>query len=479
MNAPILLDSKPQGVVLSASQIGRYDDCKRWWAWEYIAKIRSPPHPSAELGSRVHTHLEAWLRDATVPFAPVGSSTFEQKAVSIAERMITTLTNNGVLPGGGTVERRFWIQTARGHFYTGFIDWSGFVDMPVVTDHKTSGNLDWAKNEADLHNDIQAVLYAVAGFIGFGTDALQLFWNYGGTKDRLPTRAVKTVVHLPVVAQKFQVIEDVAAEMIAHRNAGPHPLSFPPSPQSCGNYGGCPHRGRCNLNDQEMLGGLMDNGQGQQTMADRMAAATAAAGQQPQQQPVQQPAQQPVQQPVQTQQPVLTQAQTAPQQPPPMQPQQQQPMQQPMQQQPMQQQPAQQPPMQQQPQQPPPMQQQQQQQQFAPPPVETVLPGMLPPGGVPQQPPQQAYAPDVAPNPPETGAQVPQQEAATAGPASKAGPGRPAGSRNTKKTFTIDQQVFLTGIQGGISNPQWNGKVELLLEAGNAALEAFQTKFPK
>jgi hypothetical protein len=105
---------------------------------------------------------------------------------------------------------------------------------------------------------------------------------------------------------------------------------------------------------------------------------------------------------------------------------------------------------------------------------------MLPPGGVPQQPPpQQAYAPDVAPNPPETGAQVPQQEAATAGAASKAGPGRPAGSRNTKKTFTIEQQVFLTGIQGGISNPQWNGKVELLLAAGNAALEAFQTKFPK
>jgi hypothetical protein len=449
MNAPILLDTKPQGVVLSASQIGRYDDCKRWWAWEYIEKIRSPPHPSAELGSRVHTHLEAWLRDATPP-APRDNSPFETKAAAIAKRMITTLIKNGVTPGTGAVERRFWIRSARGLLYTGFIDWSGVLsDIATVTDHKTSGNLNWAKTEADLHNDIQAVLYAVAAFIGFGTDAVQLFWNYGETKnpERATTRAVKTVVHLPVVAQKFAVIEETAAEMVAHRNANTPPLSFPPSPSSCGNYGGCPHRGRCNLNDQEMLGGLMDNGQGQgPSMAERMAAATATPGG-----------------PLPPQQPVVTQAQTMPQQP-----QQPQPV--------MPQQP--QPALPQAPTQP---------QGFAPPPPEMqpTVEGAVPPMGMlpPQQPqqPQQPYAPEIAPNAPETGVEVPPPGPSIAPPttSAKAGPGRPAGSKNTKKTLTVDQQVFLAAMQGAVGNPNFNGTVELLTQAGNAALEAFKAKFPK
>lgn len=469
MNAPILLDYKPQGVVLSASQIGRWDDCQRWWAWQYIAKIRTPPHPSAVLGSRVHKHLEAWLRDATPP-QPSSSSDFEQKAAKIAKKMITTLINNGVQPAMGSIEKQFWIQSAAGHFYTGYIDWAGIIgSLPTVTDHKTSGNLDWAKTEADLHNDIQGVLYAVVAMLGFGTDTAQLFWNYGETKERsggaFATQAVKTVVHLPVIAKKFEnVIEPVAAEIIYHRHAGNHPLSFPPSPRSCGNYGGCPHRGRCNLTDQEMLGGLMDNGQGQ-SMADRMAAQTAVA--QPQQQPQyaappQQPQVQTTVMPPQGQQP--QQPQYAQQPPPP--PQQQYAPQ------PEVQQPAQLP-----------QQGQQPQGQFAPPPPEAgvqlpqgAMP-MLPPGGELPQPPQQAYAPTVAPNPPETGTTVP--EAPAAAPGATAGPGRPKGSRNTKKTMDIDQQVFLAGIQGGCSNPTWNGTVELLTQAGEAALQAYKAKFGK
>jgi hypothetical protein len=255
MNAPVLLTSRPRGeVVLSASQLGTWDLCKRRWAYEYIWKIRSPPHPSAVLGTKVHSLLEAWLRDGTVP-QPISQDPMDIKAARIATRMITTLVNHGVQPGHGVVERRFYLRTRRGHYYTGFIDWSGiFTDMmPTVLDHKTSSNVTrYGKTAADLHNDIQAVLYAVAGFVGFGVDTLRLFWNYGETKGRFMTKPVETIVHLPVVANKFEsVIEEEAAIIVAHKKAETHPECFPQNVDSCGAFGGCPHRQRCNPQPQQ------------------------------------------------------------------------------------------------------------------------------------------------------------------------------------------------------------------------------------
>ena len=282
---PVLLYSKPDGVVLSASQISTWDRCKRRWAFEYIWKIRTPPHPSAILGTKVHAHLEAWLRDGTAPL-PRSQDPVDAKAATIAKRMITTLIKHGIQPGQGAVERRFWIRSARGIYYTGFIDWSGWVldelgNLATVTDHKTSGNIEaYGKTEADLHTDIQALLYAIVGMVGFGVDTIRLFWNYGETKGRHPTKAVKTMVRLPVVYDRFDIIDEEAVTLVQHRMAGTDPRTFPGNPDACGDFGGCPHKGvRCVLTPEEQLGGLMNtqNG-GVQSMADRMAAMT---GQQP------------------------------------------------------------------------------------------------------------------------------------------------------------------------------------------------------
>lgn len=273
MALPVLLYSKPEGVVLSASQISTWDLCKRRWAFEYIWKLRPPPHPSAELGTKVHAVLEKWLRDATPPPEPRDK---DDIVAIVAKRMIATLIKNGVKPGMGEVERRFWLRSARGICYTGFIDWSGWLmdelgHLATAVDHKTSGNIEaHGKTEADLHNDIQAVLYAMVACVGFGVDTLRLFWNYGQTKDRNPTKAVKTLVHLPVVAQKFcNVIDEEAQQLVYHRNRGTDPRTFPGNPDACGAFGGCPHKGvRCVLTPEEQLGGIMT---ATPSMSDRMA----------------------------------------------------------------------------------------------------------------------------------------------------------------------------------------------------------------
>ncbi len=295
---PILLDKKPQGVVLSASQVNTWDLCKRRWAIEYIWKIKGPPHPSAVLGSKVHKHLERWLSVAQPP--PT------DKAGMIALAMIPPLPP----PGAGVVERRFYVVLPSGLLFTGFIDWSGVGPIiPIVTDHKTSGNLEWALTAEKLHNDVQALLYALVAFVGFGCDTVGLLWNYGHTKKeagRYVSLPVYTEISFPEVVAKFAaVIEPAAHEMIAHRNAQTDPMSFPPQADACGAYGGCPHRGtRCNMTEQERLHSLMNTQPGQD-MASMMQEVVvhnqgngAAAPLQPGQQPVAQQPGPPAGQPV-------------------------------------------------------------------------------------------------------------------------------------------------------------------------------------
>ena len=128
-------------------------------------------------------------------------------------------------------------------------------------------------------------------------------------------------------------------------------------------------------------------------------------------------------------------------------------------------------------------------------PQQMALPGapmqMLPPPGAPhapfggqqapQQAPQQAYAPNIAPNPPESGKQVPASEEEEDDDASKGkgGPGRPKGSRN--KALTIEQQVFLLGVQGVLANANFNPMDQVAADVASAAgelvLRVFKQKF--
>ncbi len=255
-----LVSKRPQGVVLSPSQIDLYDRCKRRWALEHIGGLRPPPHPSAQLGTDVHSILERWLKHGTAPDV-------KSKAGRIAARMIRHLPP----PGTVATERRFFFTTRNNLHYTGIIDWSGILDgFAVVGDHKTTGDLQWAKTEAQLHSDVQALIYTVAGCLGFHRDEMLLQWGYGSTKDRDPqTRAVRTKIRLPIAIEKFEnVIEPLSVEIVAARTSNADPMSFPPTAAACNDYGGCPHRNICRLTEAERLEGLMTNAP---TLATRLA----------------------------------------------------------------------------------------------------------------------------------------------------------------------------------------------------------------
>jgi hypothetical protein len=443
-----LVDKKPHGIVLSASQIERYDLCKRRWGLEYIAGIRSPPHPSAQLGTDIHKQLEDWLHTGTPPNKNI-------KAGQVAARMVRHLPP----PGTGTVERKFHFTTRNGIHFTGVIDWSGiFEDWPTTIDHKSTSNLQYAKTEADLHNDPQALLYTLAGCEGFGTDSMQLFWNYGCTKGAVAeVRAVKTRVRLAVVEEKFErIIEPVAAEMVELRTSKPDPMSLPPNPAACGAFGGCPHQNICNLTQNERLHGIM-NAQAP-TLASRMANFPGANGAAKSASPFA-PPQQGGFTPPGAQAPAFTPP--APQAP---------------------QAPAFQPPA-------PPMAQaapapafQPPQGGFAPPQAGFTPPGAQNNAGPAQQ--QLGFSPETAPNPPENGQAMPPPPADEP----KRGRGRPAGAKAKSKdgdtlpavnmSLYGDETLFAQAMLAMIGSGAFDGTPDMLFQAGEAALIAYKAKFP-
>ena len=264
-----LVDIRPKGVVNSASQTERYDRCQMRWALEKLFGVQTPQHPSAQLGTEVHSILEHWLKSATPPDK-------KTKQGHIASRMIKHLPP----PGTGVTERKFYFVTDAGIAFTGYIDWSGIWDSgsghwPTVIDHKTTGNLEYAKTELDLPNDVQALTYTVAGCLGFQVEHMQLLWNYGSTKKvqgEYETKPVRARTYLPIVTKQFsEVIDPLCAEIVWHtENPADHPSRYLRNPNACDDYGGCPHQklGLCEFTQEERIRAAMNQ---PPTLAARLA----------------------------------------------------------------------------------------------------------------------------------------------------------------------------------------------------------------
>ena len=479
-----LLDKKPPGVVLSPSQIEKYDRCKRLWALEYIGGIKPTPHPSAQLGTDVHTILEAWLMYGKPP-------DIRTKAGKIAAKMIVNLP----LPGTGITERQFWLITRNGLSYTGKIDWSGiFYDWPTVVDHKTTSNLNYAKSAEQLHSDTQGLTYTIAGCMGFEVDEVQLLWNYGTTKDKEPIIVPsRTKVRLQLAVEKFEnVVDPLAAEIVAARQSRRDPMSFPPTPSACGDFGGCPHQHICKISQEERLRALM-TGPAQPTLASRLESFPAAGGFMP-------PGQQPAFTPGQNGPFMATGPASIATGGPAFTPPGQQPAFTPGQNGPVMATgpasiatggPAFTPPGQQQAYVPP------QQGTFSPPgngmpmtqpqvvPGSVQLPAFSPPGmqpGMQPQQQQQVYHPNQGPNPPESGVVVPPSAEGDGKP--KRGRGRPkkSESEDTESSSILglpitEQSVFAAGMVAFMRHPQWDGTPEKLRWAGDMAVNVFKQRF--
>lgn len=249
------LDEDAELFVFSASGISTYRGCGRKAAYRYIGGIVTEPNASAKLGTAIHSEMERWYLNKEVP------------TIAAARRLLP-LAPNPTHPDV-VVERAFRlllpVGAARG-FKDLFVprpearlmpdptewDWSG--DRPAVFDWKSTSNLAYAKSEADLVTDPQAILYGAAARIAVARKVVDvpevdLQWTYTSTK-RADAKAVRLRQTLPILEDGLGEVIATATEMrktfaeasaLGEKGVDETPYDL----RECDRYGGCPHRDYC------------------------------------------------------------------------------------------------------------------------------------------------------------------------------------------------------------------------------------------
>ncbi len=255
-------------MLLSASQIGTYLDCKRKWGFKSIAKLPDPSGPAAELGKEVDdTQLQPYLRDGR-PFDYTRDSGY------IAASALAYLPEPKTL--GLEVQKHFVFRSRLAPdelSYQGYIDlWlpeGGAPDMPAapegvvipnVKDFKTTGNVTskWVKTPKILETDVQAMIYATWVMASTPYRTVDLDWIYMQTRGARKVKRHHLRVEGKHVSAQFARIDAIGVEMMQTRKAVEAASSgdlavavaatIPATPcEACRAYNGCPYRSQCNF----------------------------------------------------------------------------------------------------------------------------------------------------------------------------------------------------------------------------------------
>lgn len=267
-------------IKVSPSQVNTFRTCERKWGHEKIGGHVEPEKQGTALGTYVHGILEAYAEHGTAPdteetwqFEP-GAKTFYPGVIAL--NMITRVMPP---PGVAVTEGEFEFQPGPNDpIVRGFVDlgYEGSehsfpeldaIDGPVlvVVDHKTSSNpKKWGKTEESLPKDPQAIMYAMAALHEWrqsntGPPPLVLCaWNYGATNGKPSGGKIVFALFTPKeVFAAFRALLPTIRKIARLRKERPDPNTLKFNAGACSMYGGCPHRDRCNLTNEQKLESLM------------------------------------------------------------------------------------------------------------------------------------------------------------------------------------------------------------------------------
>jgi hypothetical protein len=236
---------------LSATQINKFRRCQRIIGFEYVENIKAPSTEKQQFGSAVHKELEGWLRDAEPPS--------DLPAGQVAKQGI----QKGWLPiPSKDLQIEVSIKTEWMHnvHMIGYVDC--FEPPDLVIDHKTTSSLNWVLTPAQLATDAQAIIYAVWAITEFRIPEVRARWVYYAasnpeTGPRKPCGAQPVETLFRAADPYFQeLIAGVAADarrVVDIRRQGVVGMDLAPSPENCGQYGGCFYADRCQLSDGNRL----------------------------------------------------------------------------------------------------------------------------------------------------------------------------------------------------------------------------------
>lgn len=244
---------------ISASQVSRHDECKRAWWFQYVMGLPVPQKASAALGEAMHAQLEKYLNDGTLPdvstpagriampglkYLPKPGTVFTEVPMSSKKKREDDPDPDVPLPGNMPK------LIVAGMPVNGFID---VLDLsgphPVVTDHKSTSDLKWAKTEADLREDVQGTLYGtyaldVLAAMGVHADVVEFGHVVYLTKGAPTAKATRVTLTREHLASEVRNIEAKVNEMKVTAQART-PAAVEGNASACRNYGGCHFRDKC------------------------------------------------------------------------------------------------------------------------------------------------------------------------------------------------------------------------------------------
>jgi hypothetical protein len=261
---PVIRRDRSRPLTLSATQLDMFQDCARKWGWRVLDGVQAPQNKYAAAGSAIHAVLEAYLKHGKPPDprTPEGSA-----ALPAIEH----------LPAPGQVhsEVKFTWEVG-GLLIAGFKDFT-YVradGVPVVGDFKTTSDLRWALQPADLLTNTQSVVYAAHAMDEHETDLVQNRWFYLQRTKAPRLRIVEQEMTRSPVDTRMAELVEVGKLMTGLYSGGAKTLDLDFDAQACGKYGGCPYRANCNLTAAQRMRGLMS----QLSLKDRMKARMAEKG---------------------------------------------------------------------------------------------------------------------------------------------------------------------------------------------------------
>lgn len=233
---------------ISASQISKFDvedkpttACQRRYAFQYIMGFPDPAGAAAELGGKVHAHLENFVAKG-IPIPPGQAGRIAFTALDYAKE---AMRHKNV-----EVERKFE-HVEDGVTYLGYVDvsWMHPAGFPVVRDWKTSSNpRAYGLTVDTMMKDPQAVLYAHQALERHGTDKVMLDWIYMTTRGPLqPAYSVRAQFDRKTVDAAWNRVHVLGQALDSlKRDTDLHANRLEPNWRACGAYGKpCPFIDQC------------------------------------------------------------------------------------------------------------------------------------------------------------------------------------------------------------------------------------------
>lgn len=233
---------------ISPSQVSTFLDCPRKWGLRYLDGVEPEPHPSAQLGTDAHKHLEIYLKTGHPPVR-------ESLAAEVAGATLLHWPD----PRKVTVESERQISLEfQGFSFHGLQDVGWWEEQNYwVGDLKTTSDFRYVKTPDTLQSDPQVLIYGLAAIYRENILLVNSRWVYSRTSGARKVQRVelqKTRGELEAGMEQYVV--PVAA--LIRDAQGKRAEELPQNPEACPKYGGCwfGKNGHCTVSVENKLKGL-------------------------------------------------------------------------------------------------------------------------------------------------------------------------------------------------------------------------------